>query len=60
MADSASKVKYKLENGFEVQVVINPGAGLTAITNSVNEEVKLFTKKDVVVVWGGTREVGKN
>lgn len=56
----ASKVKCNLENCFEVQGVINPGAGLTAITNSVKEEVKLLTKKAVVVVWGGTREVGKN
>jgi predicted phosphodiesterase len=58
--ESASKVKCNLENGFEVQGVINQGAGLTAITNSVKEEVKLLTKKAVVVVWGGTREVGKN
>jgi hypothetical protein len=53
-----SKVKYNLDNGFEVQGVINPGAGLTAITSSVKEEVELLAKKDVV--WGGRREVGKN
>jgi hypothetical protein len=39
--ECASKVKYNLDNDFEVQGVINPGASLTANTNSVKEEVKL-------------------
>jgi hypothetical protein len=26
----------------------------------VNDEVKLLTKIDMLVVWGGTRDVGKN
>jgi hypothetical protein len=26
----------------------------------VNEEVKLLTKNDVIVIWGGTRDVGRN
>jgi hypothetical protein len=56
----ASYVKYNLENDFEVQGVINPGAGLKEITNSLKKEIQLLTKKDVVVVWGGTSEVGKN
>jgi RNase H-fold protein (predicted Holliday junction resolvase) len=57
--ECASNVKYNLENDFEVQGVINPGAGLKEITNSVKYEIKLLTKKDVAVVWGGTSEVGK-
>jgi hypothetical protein len=56
----ASKVKYNLENGFEVQGVIKPGAGLMEITSSVKEEVKHLTKKDVVIVWGGTKDVVRN
>jgi hypothetical protein len=39
----ASKVKYNLNNGFEVQGIINPGASLTAFTNSVKVEVKLLS-----------------
>jgi hypothetical protein len=31
-----------------------------AITNTVNEEVKLLTKNDVIVIWGGTRDVGRH
>jgi predicted phosphodiesterase len=58
--ECASNVKYNLENDFEVQGVINSGAGLKEITNSVKNEIKLLTKKDVAVVWGGTSEVGKN
>jgi hypothetical protein len=48
--ECTSKVKYNLDNGFEVQGVIKPGASLTVITNSVNDKVKLLTKTDVVVV----------
>jgi predicted phosphodiesterase len=58
--ECASNIKYNLENDFEVQGVINPGTGLKEITNSMKKEIKRLTKKDVVVVWGGTSEVGKN
>jgi hypothetical protein len=58
--DCTSKVKYNLDSGFEVQGVIKPSASLTAITNSVNDEVKLLIKKGVLIVWGGTRDLGKN
>jgi hypothetical protein len=35
--ECASKVKYNLENGFEVQGLIKPGAGLMEITSSVKK-----------------------
>jgi hypothetical protein len=51
---------YNLDSDFEVQGFIKPGAGLRAITNTVKEEVKFLTKNDVVIVWGGTRGIGRN
>ena len=33
---------------------------LDAITASAKEEIRQMTKKDVVVIWGGTNDVGKN
>jgi hypothetical protein len=30
------------------------------LANTMKEEVKLLTKNDVVVVWGGTRDMGRN
>jgi hypothetical protein len=58
--ECASKIMYNLDSDFEVQGIIKSGADLMAITNKVKEEVKLLTKNDVVVVWGGTRDVGRN
>jgi hypothetical protein len=43
--ECASNVKYNLENDFEVQGVINPGAGLKDITNSVKKRDKTFDKE---------------
>jgi predicted phosphodiesterase len=57
--ECASKVKYNLENVCEAQGV-NPCVDLMTITNAAKKEIKLLTKKDAVVVWGGTKEVGKN
>jgi hypothetical protein len=53
-------VKYDLDSTFEAQAVIKPGAHLLAITETTKEEVKNLTMKDVVVVQGGTKDVGKN
>jgi hypothetical protein len=38
--DCASKVKCELDNIFEVQGVIKPGADLVTVTKTVKEEVK--------------------
>jgi hypothetical protein len=58
--DCPPTVIYDLVNVFEVQRNIKARAGLMTITNTSKEEVKNLTKKEVVVVWGGTKEVGGN
>jgi hypothetical protein len=58
--DCASKVKYDLNNTSEVKGVERPEAGLITITKTANEDIKNLTKKDGVVVWGGTTYVGNN
>jgi hypothetical protein len=58
--ECASKISYNLDSDFEVQGIIKPNADLSVITNTVKEDVKLLTKNDVVVVWGGSRDVGRN
>jgi hypothetical protein len=52
-------VKYDLDNTFEAQGVIKPEADLMTITKIAKEEVKNLTTKDVAVVCGGTKDVGK-
>jgi len=54
----AQEVQYNLGRDFEVQGIVKPGAN-TEINTLPNITRKL-TKKDVVMVWGGTRDVGRN
>jgi hypothetical protein len=56
--ECASKISHNLDSDFEVQGIIKPNTNLMAITNTVKEEIKFLTKNDVVVIWGGTRDVG--
>jgi hypothetical protein len=40
----ASKAKYVLDNTYEVQCVIMPGAGLITIPKTAKEDTKKFDK----------------
>jgi hypothetical protein len=46
--------------GFEVQGIVKPGSNMEIIVNTANIDIRKLTYKDVVVVWGGTRNVEKN
>jgi hypothetical protein len=39
---------------------VHPGSGLSTITTSAGSDIQTLSKQDVVVVWGGSRNVGKN
>jgi hypothetical protein len=54
------ELQHKLEHGFEVQGFVKPGANLQTIANTSNKTKEKLKKKDFVVVWGGTRDVGRN
>jgi hypothetical protein len=57
--DCALRVKYDMDNTFEVQGIIKPRDGLMTVIKTSKEEVKNLTKKNVVVVWRGTKDVRK-
>lgn len=40
--------------------VVKPGMCMENITKSATQEIKTMTKKDVVVIWGGTNDIGKD
>jgi hypothetical protein len=44
----------------EVTCYVRPGSKLENITNIAKEEIDGLTKKDKVVVWGGTNDIAKN
>ena len=56
----AQEVQHNRRCCFEVHEFVKPGANAQMIVNTSTKTMGKLTKKDVVVVWGGTRDVGKN
>lgn len=56
----AAKLRHNLDDDYCVQGLVKPGSDLTAILGSDTKEAKGFTKIDVVVVWGSTKDVSIN
>ena len=52
----AAEVKQLLSSYFEVFGSINPGAGMKTKKDTASAKVQL-TKKDVVVLWGGSNDI---
>jgi len=53
----AAEVKQLLSSYFEVFGSINPGAGMKTIKDTASAKVQHLTKKDVVVLWGGSNDI---
>jgi RNase H-fold protein (predicted Holliday junction resolvase) len=56
----SQEVKHNLDHSAEIQGIVKPGANIEVIVNTSTKSIEKLTKKDIVVVWGGTRDVGKN
>jgi len=50
----ASEVQHNLDHTFETQGTVKPGANLEEIVTPPTDTTTKLTKKDVVVIWGGT------
>ena len=59
MRNCAADVQSSIKTNFAVQGVVKPGAGTNILVNSVKNEVKDLSKKDMVVFCGGTNDIGK-
>ena len=55
----AAEIKTNLDKDFDILGFVNPGAGLSTITASAELDIQQLSKQDVVIVWGGSRDVGK-
>jgi len=53
-------MQHNLGCDFEVQGIVKPGVNTEIIVNTSPKITRKLTKKDVVVVLGGTRDVGRN
>ena len=60
MRGCAAEISHNLGKTFEVTSFVKPGTGLEVITNTAKEEINKLTKEDVVIVCGGTNDIGKN
>jgi len=56
----AAEIKSNLDEDFEVKGFLNPGTELNSIITSAKRDIQQLSKQDVVVVWGGSKDVGKN
>jgi len=56
----AAEIKSNLDEHFKVQGFINLGAGLNNIITYAKRDIQQVSKQAVVVVWGGSKDVGKN
>ena len=56
----AAELRQNLDTKFAISNYVKPGAGMSVITHTVKEEIKKLKSNDVVVVWGGSIDIGKN
>jgi len=56
----AAGVKHLLSSDYEVCGSISPGAGMETIKDTARLEIQQLTKKDVVVLWGGSNDIARN
>jgi hypothetical protein len=56
----ATKVTYLLNNDFEVLRFVNPGSGMKFIKDTARVKLQQLTKKDLVVLWGGSNDIARN
>ena len=56
----AAEVKHLLNNKFEVQGMVKSGSGMELIKETTRAEINKLSRKDVVVVWGGSNDIARN
>jgi predicted phosphodiesterase len=56
----ASELKNYLGHEYSITGTIIPGAHLSNITQLAKNELTNLTRKDTIIVWGGSNDVYKN
>lgn len=52
-------MQNNLKSAYEVQGLVKPGSYLATVLNTAKKNIEELTKNDIVIVWGGTKDVGK-
>jgi hypothetical protein len=56
----ATELQHKLNKNYVVQGIVKSGADLEVMVHSNMKQCKNLTKKDTLIIWGGTKEVSRN
>jgi hypothetical protein len=56
----ADNISNNLNDTFYVMGNIKPNANIEAITSSLHTSEEYFSKKDVIIFFGGTKDISKN
>ena len=56
----AAELQYNKGSTFAVSSFIKPGAGMENIVNTMKEDIRTLKSDDVLIIWGGTNDIGKN
>lgn len=55
-----TRLQDNLSSEYKVSSYIKPGAHMSEITKTAREELKSLKCEDLVIVWGGANDIGKN
>jgi hypothetical protein len=56
----ATGLRHNLDRRYEVCGFIKPGARTSEIIKTAEEEVSTLKYKDIVILWGGANDIGRN
>jgi len=57
---SAAELQHNIGSTFTVSSFVKPGAGMGSIVGTTKEDIKTLKSDDVVIIWGGSNDIGKN
>jgi hypothetical protein len=50
----------RLDLTFAISSFVKPCAGMRVIVDTMKEDIKKLKHDDVVVIWGGSNDIGRN
>ena len=56
----AAELQHNIGSAFSVSSFIKPGAVMKSILDTMKDNIKSLQKEDVIIIWGGSNDIGKN
>ena len=55
----ATELQHNLDKNYIVEGIVKPGADVEVMLHSNMKYCKNLTNKDILIIWGGTKDVSK-